>query len=437
MGNMDLVSIIVPVYNAEKVLKRCVDSILKQDYQNIEVILVDDGSKDTSLEIMNEYARQDERVKAVHKENGGVSSTRNKGLDMASGKYIQFIDADDWLPFDSTKQLVRTMEDNDVDMAIGDFYRVVNEQASLKGSIKNGGIITRNEYADKMLLTPADFYYGVIWNKLYRRDIIEQHHLRMDEEISFSEDMIFNLEYLLYVEKIGVLKAPVYYYFLTEGSLVQQNLSLKKLLKMKTSVISYYAGFYRAIFTEGEYKERKPVIYGFLAAVSTDALAIPVLDRTVRLGDEGGRKVFFDDELQGTDIMFSSLSNAFLDKLLNTLALQQKLEVTEARILYVLSQLKRPAVSEEIASLCQIDSVSTAVALAHLVTLGYVKAGLMNLLAGEKLSYAYVSGPLDSLLEQVSRDYEAVCFAGLTDDEIQQYLQLRERIEMNMKDKTV
>ena len=107
---MSKVSIIVPVYNGEKVLKRCVESLLNQDHKDIEIILVDDGSKDSSFEIISEYAEKDERIVPIHKENSGVSSTRNLAISKAKGDYIQFVDVDDWLPFDSTKLLVRALE---------------------------------------------------------------------------------------------------------------------------------------------------------------------------------------------------------------------------------------------------------------------------------------------------------------------------------------
>ena len=175
------VSIIVPVYNGEKVIGRCLDSILKQDQRDIEVIVIDDGSVDNSFEIISDYAKKDKRIVAIHKENGGVSSTRNKAFDLARGEYIQFIDVDDWLPFDSTKLLLRSMEENDVELVVGDFYRVIDNKTSKKGTFKKGGVITRNLYADKMMLSPADFYYGVLWNKLYKKSIIDEYHIRMDE----------------------------------------------------------------------------------------------------------------------------------------------------------------------------------------------------------------------------------------------------------------
>ena len=129
---------------------------------------------------MQAIAAADHRVKAIHQENGGVSSARNRALDEASGTYVQFADADDWLPMDATKLLVREMEAQSADLAVGDFYRVVDGNVSEKGSIETSGTLTLQQYADEMMLAPADLYYGVLWNKLYRRDIIERYGIRMN-----------------------------------------------------------------------------------------------------------------------------------------------------------------------------------------------------------------------------------------------------------------
>ena len=113
---MSKVSIIIPVYNGEKSIPRCLNSVLAQDHKDIEVIVIDDGSKDGSFKVISEYAKKDKRIIPIHKENSGVSATRNVGLSMATCDYIQFIDVDDWLPFDSTKLLVRSMEEEDADI---------------------------------------------------------------------------------------------------------------------------------------------------------------------------------------------------------------------------------------------------------------------------------------------------------------------------------
>ena len=208
---MPKVSIIVPVYNAENAIERCIDSILNQEYQDFELLLIDDGSKDRSPEILDRRAAEDDRVVVIHKPNSGVSDTRNTGIDKAQGTYIQFLDADDWITTDSTKMLVRTAEERDADLVVGEFYRVAGEHLSRKGSIDTDRVLTRKEYAEYLKASPADYYYGVIWNKLYRRDILNRHHIRMDKTISFSEDFIFNLEYVRHCERIAPLRLPVYY----------------------------------------------------------------------------------------------------------------------------------------------------------------------------------------------------------------------------------
>ena len=129
------VSIIVPVYNAENNVARCIESVLKQDYENFELILMDDGSKDSSGSICDEYAARDERIRVIHKENSGVSDTRNKAIDMARGEYLQFIDSDDWITPDATGLMIRMAKENKCEMVIADFYRVIGERLAHKGDI--------------------------------------------------------------------------------------------------------------------------------------------------------------------------------------------------------------------------------------------------------------------------------------------------------------
>ena len=139
------VSIIVPVYNAEATLRRCVDSILTQQYTDFELLLVDDGSTDASGVICDEYAAQDARVHAIHQENAGVSTARNRALDQAQGVYLQFLDSDDWITADATRSLVRAAEAHQCDLVIADFYRVVGERLSRKGDIDEDAVLTREE----------------------------------------------------------------------------------------------------------------------------------------------------------------------------------------------------------------------------------------------------------------------------------------------------
>ena len=207
---MPLVSIIVPIYNAGKTIDRCINSILNQKYKDFELILLNDGSTDDSGILCDAYAEKDMRIQVLHKENSGVSDTRNRGIAMARGEYLQFLDSDDWITPDATSLFVRAATENECDMVIADFYRVVGERVSQKGSIEEEGIMKRVDYAANMMQKPADFYYGVLWNKLYKRSIIEQYQLKMDSSISWCEDFMFNLEYVRHTHTIYALKIPVY-----------------------------------------------------------------------------------------------------------------------------------------------------------------------------------------------------------------------------------
>ncbi|MBR2571470.1 MAG: glycosyltransferase [Clostridia bacterium] len=283
---MPKVSIIVPVYNAEATLDKCVDSILSQDYQDFELILVDDGSSDGSAGLIRGYAGRDDRVVAVYKENTGVSDSRNRALSAASGEYVQFLDADDWITPEATGLLVRTAESSFADMVIADFYRVVGSRVAQRSSIDGEGLISLERYADCMAESPADFYFGAIWNKLYRRQLLEKHNIRMDPNLQWCEDFIFNLEYLSHAKTIYVLHEPIYYYVRTQGSLVSRELNLINIVRMKLSVFEYYQRFFRGIGADWDYARKKPAIYAYLFSFANDDLMIPGFSASLKLGEE-------------------------------------------------------------------------------------------------------------------------------------------------------
>ncbi|MBP5280574.1 MAG: glycosyltransferase family 2 protein [Erysipelotrichaceae bacterium] len=426
---MSKVSIIVPVYNGEKSLPRCVESIMNQDYKDLEIILVDDGSKDDSFKVMCEYAKKDERIVPIHKENGGVSSTRNLALDKASGDYIQFIDVDDWLPFDSTKLMVRAMEDENSDMVVGDFYRVIDDKSSKKGSIRKGGVITLGEYADRMLLTPADFYFGVLWNKLYKRQIIEENRIRMDQNISMSEDAIFNLQYLLHVKLISILKSPVYYYVKSEGSLVAQNINIQSIARQKKNVIGYYVDFYKNILSEEDFEARKPIIYGYLVSVSTDGFSLPLIDDEKKVNESIS---YYHDEDKVTEIRFIKLSNLVFNRLLSSLAHANLLDLSDVKVLYFLYMNKGSFASEDIAEGCELSQAGCTIILAKLTALSYIKISEVNLFEDKKVYYEYIPSAMDAQFEKIEDDYRSLCYDQLSDDDIREYERIRRLIRDNL-----
>lgn len=283
-----LVSIIVPIYNAEKYLARCIESVLKQEYTRFELLLVNDGSRDRSGAVCDEFAERDPRIRVIHKENTGVSDSRNCALAQAAGEYVQFLDSDDWLTPEATRLLVRSAESSGCDMVIADFYRVSGDKLSHKGDIEKEGLLTRQEFAALMMENPADYYYGVLWNKLFRRALIEELRLRMDPEISWCEDFIFNLEYIRHCRSIYALTVPVYYYVKTKGSLVNsQGASINNTIRMKLNVFEYYEQFYKDIYDQESYENIRFQVYRFFVTGAKDGFVPPsILPGSVRLGEE-------------------------------------------------------------------------------------------------------------------------------------------------------
>lgn len=206
------VSIVLPVRNGEKWVAACLDSILEQSYENFEVIAIDDGSEDGSASLLAEYMEKDARIKTITTKNRGVSSARNLGLEHSVGDYIRFVDCDDTLPKDSLKELVCAMEKNDTQLAIGPFCEISLGTRTKRTLMEQGGIFSRQEYLDYMRRYPRSFFYSVLWNKLYKREIIMEHAIRFDEAISWSEDFLFNIHYNERITSVAVLENSVYDY---------------------------------------------------------------------------------------------------------------------------------------------------------------------------------------------------------------------------------
>lgn len=199
------ISVIVPIYNVEKYLHKCIDSILNQTLKNIEIILVNDGSTDNCGKIIDEYAKKDERIIVIHKENEGQSSARNKGLDIARGEYIGFVDSDDWLHHDMYENLYNAINESNADLCICG-REAYSEDGILGYQIKlENELIDLNEYDIREYISSKLFYKHtvVVWNKIYKKEVIKNNNIRF-EDVSYvgSEDALFNYQYLLIAKKI-------------------------------------------------------------------------------------------------------------------------------------------------------------------------------------------------------------------------------------------
>ena len=215
------VSVIVPVYNTEKNLSRCIDSILGQSFSDFELLLVDDGSPDGCGAICDSYAQKDSRVRVFHKENGGVSSARNVGLDNARGEWITFVDSDDELLSDGLKVLVDNISD-DVDMVMGGHLECEENGKLLTKVLEEKTLVLSKEESIMSLYNgygPFYFYSGYAAFRLFRNQIIQKQHIRFDTEIAIKEDTLFVLQYLC--RSNGIVRMttfPVYMYYHRVGS---------------------------------------------------------------------------------------------------------------------------------------------------------------------------------------------------------------------------
>lgn len=212
-----MVSVIVPVYKVEEFLPRCIDSILKQTYQNLEIILVDDGSPDNCGKICDEYALKDERVKVIHKENGGLSSARNSGLEIATGEYVAFVDSDDWIDTTYVQTLKDVLENTTSDMSACMFCRTKGEKAERRLFNDIPEVITDEKFFSVL---SENSFAGYASNKLFKKDIIEKNGLRFDEKIFNGEDFPFVLEYVRFTEKTAFIKQDLYFYFFRETGIM-------------------------------------------------------------------------------------------------------------------------------------------------------------------------------------------------------------------------
>lgn len=429
------VSIIVPVYNAEPTLRRCVESVLEQEYTDFELILADDGSRDGSGAVCDGFAASDSRVRVIHKENTGVSDTRNLAIGQARGQYLQFMDADDWITPNATKLLVRAAEEEACDLVVADFYRVVGDRVSAKGDIDESGVLSREEYAAHMMENPADFYYGVLWNKLYRRDIIQKHNLRMDQAISWCEDFMFNLEYIRHAQRFFALQVPIYYYVKTKGSLCTQGLSISKTIQMKLTVFEYYNQFYKTVLDEAEYEKRRLKIYRFLIDAAEDG-AVPPRPAAFRLGSE--RVQVPAAAWSGEGFLFDRFrERKLLDYYLETAALKNDLSLPDVRLLLHLEKLSS-GTRRELADFAGLSRSALTVSLNRLAGKGLISISEVRGTArGDKrleISFLPEAGLVRAGLEEAWRDFSSVCLAGFSQEEREEYERCSAKIRRNIRD---
>ena len=244
------ISVIVPIYNVENYIHRCIDSILAQTFTDFELILVDDGSPDNCGKICDEYAKKDSRINVIHKENGGLSSARNAGLDIASGDYIVFVDSDDYVEKELLETGVSILRKNSGVLVSFGFLTEGENNGKKKEFVgylptnvefktnKEKALFIINEICDYRIPWSA-------WSKFYSREIIEKYKLRFaDNRMIFAEDFYFSLCYFSFVNKIISIKKPMYHYITRDNSIMGKDVKKRntsRFEKLAESVYCFYS----------------------------------------------------------------------------------------------------------------------------------------------------------------------------------------------------
>lgn len=223
---MNKLSIIIPIYNVEKYLPQCLDSVINQTYKNLEIILINDGSSDSCPKICEEYAAKDYRIKVIHKKNGGLSDARNEGLKIASGSFISFLDSDDFLSVDFYKILVRTLIEYDADIVECGFRKFERDLDFVK-EIETGKEnieLFETEIALKLLMT--EYFKQIVWNKIYRKEIVADLQFPVNK---INEDEFWTYKVFGNAKKIVKIPNELYFYRQQSDSIMGTKYSLKRL----------------------------------------------------------------------------------------------------------------------------------------------------------------------------------------------------------------
>lgn len=230
------VSVIVPIYNAEQYLKRCINSIINQTYKNIEIILIDDGSEDNSFKICNEFAKKDGRINLICQRNSGVSVARNNGLNVCNGDYILFVDSDDYLELDCLETCLKIINMYDLDILKFGFVKELNlYKKKNKFNVLVNECIFKEEYNEKIysyvLKTPDCCN---IWNAIIKKDICT--HKRFNKNLTMGEDYLFFINCLVDSKKIYFLDKSFYHYIINDESITHNFDFEKNIKKLENSL---------------------------------------------------------------------------------------------------------------------------------------------------------------------------------------------------------
>lgn len=314
----NLVSIVIPIYNVEEFLEKCLNSIKKQSYNNFEAILIDDGSKDKSKTICQKFTEQDDRFKYIYQKNAGVSTARNNGIQNATGEFITFVDGDDYLDKNHIEEMVNGLKKSD--LVISGRKNIIGNIVEESFTADSTLTLTQKELVDYIL--KKGLVYSFPWNKMYKMQILKENYIDFDHNLDYGEDLVFNMQYALLIQKSTLITGSTYNYVyrkdsvsnqLNERSLkkrVTDLLSVRKVIEMLPSDYSKEQFFLnKRIVIEGTRYIRLMYQYNFPAAtINQYARIIKVAYEEVKSKLSYKRKLIYYGSLKFPR-MFNYLSN--------------------------------------------------------------------------------------------------------------------------------
>ena len=336
-GEEGVVSIIIPIYNCQKYILRCLESVSRQSYNKIQIIVVDDGSTDGSDKICNSFCINDNRFNVLHKTNSGVSDTRNIGINNAKGKYLVFVDSDDLMLESFISKSVRQMNADNSEFLIGAFRLL--EDSFLGNTIdylsNNSGPLSINDYLKKMSDYHTEAFWGANWAKLYRTEIIRENNIKFESGVLLAEDFRFNLEYLKHVSRVSLLHDPIYAYRID---------SLNSLSKKKREVNRFWDEYlelyhrYVSLFKTHEvYDCNKEKLDGFLLIACRSILRDCVSDRLKNINNA----YRLLQSMKNTQEVRAVFQNPCMDEKMRNVKFGMQIGVPYLLVLYLLNKRRQ------------------------------------------------------------------------------------------------
>lgn len=261
-------SIVVPIYNSDKYLSRCLDSIVHQTFSNLEIILIDNNSIDNSLKICQKYQQQDSRIKIYQNHIQGVSLSRNLGIKYSNGKYIYFLDSDDYLDLNCFEIINKILVTNNVDLVFFNYLGLVKNKKVNQYNLNTGLYLDINEVLSTILLPNL----GVVWNKVFNLDIIKQNDIYFDTSYSLGEDLLFSIQYCLKIKSAYLLNKSLYFYTMDNpSSLMHVN---KDFSKRRYDLFQIYDNLYQILPSKV-----KDIVLSEKVSTSADFIGSDVKDK--------------------------------------------------------------------------------------------------------------------------------------------------------------